>query len=184
MNQNQRKRRSPLYAMVTAAALSLLLVGPALASDVTTATVTGGSLAITIPVADVFAAKVVIGVAQTTTAPLGVFSVSDLRGTGVGWHVTAQATQFTGVSHNLAVSSLSMSARTVTSPLTLSPDPTGLGGVSTIDAVAAVQIASAALNQGMGIYDFSATTLTLTLPAAVYADTYSSTVTLSAITAP
>ena len=56
-------------------------------------------------------------------------------------------------------------------------------GPYTIDN-GAVQIASAALNEGMGIHDFGATTLTLSLSAHVFADVYSSIVTISVTSAP
>ena len=46
-----------LYGVVTAAVLSLLLVGPALASSDTTATVTSGALSITNPLAATFVSK-------------------------------------------------------------------------------------------------------------------------------
>ena len=47
-----------------------------------------------------------------------------------------------------------------------------------------MKIASAATDEGMGKFDFSATTLTLALPADVYADTYNSTITISVVSAP
>jgi WxL domain surface cell wall-binding len=173
-----------------ALAVSALMVPvAAFASDGTTATVTGGSLSITNPAAANFTGANITGVAQTTDAALDTFSVSDLTGTGAGWHVTAQASQFTGasvhatVTATLAVGSLLMSAPTVASPNTTSPDPTVVTTDSTIDN-GAFQIATAAADEGMGTYDFSATTLTLALPAFVYADTYASTVTISVITAP
>ena len=67
---------------------------------------------------------------------------------------------------------------------TTSPVPTFTSGSTyTIDD-GGVQIAGAAADQGMGDYDFSPTTLTLALPADVYADTYASTVTLTSDTGP
>lgn len=155
----------------------------AFASDGTSATVTGGSLSISNPLAANFAGRNVTGADQTTTASLATFSVSDLTGTGDGWHVTAQASQFTGTNHNLATGSLEMSEPTVSANGTTSPDPTVATGPYTIDN-GAVQVASADVDEGMGIYDFSATTLTLALPADVYADTYASTVTVSVVSAP
>ncbi|MDQ5823111.1 MAG: WxL domain-containing protein [Chloroflexota bacterium] len=170
-------------ATLLALGLMAIMAPAAFASDGTTATVTGGSLTISNPLAADFAGRSVTGAAQTTTAALDAFSVSDLTGTGDGWHVTAQATTFTGADHALAAGSLSMSQPTVASPNTASPDPIVAAGAYTIDN-GAVEIASADVDEGMGIYNFSATTLTLALPADVYADAYASTVTISVVTAP
>ena len=181
---NLRSKR-PLYGMVTAAALSLLLVGPAMAQvgDGTTATVTGGSLSITNPLAADFEGRSITGVAQTTTAALDAFSASDLRGTGAGWHVIAQASQFTAGAKTLAGGSLTTPALTVAANGTTSASPTMAAGPYVLDS-GPLQIASAALNAGMGKYDFSASTLTLALPADVFAGAYASTVTVSVVTAP
>lgn len=181
---NQRKRRSSVFSMVGAAALSLLLVGPAIAADETTATVTGGTLTITNAVADDFVTMSVTGADQVTFAGLAAYTVSDLRGSGAGWHVTAQATQFDGGAHDLALGSLLMAAPTVSSPDTTSPDPTVVTGNHVLDAVTAVSFSSAALDTGMGNYIYSASVLVLLLPADVYAGTYTSTLTVSVITAP
>lgn len=173
--------------MVAAGALSLLLVAPALAQDVTTATVTGGSLTITNPAAGDFTASIT-GVDQTVDTSLATFSVSDLTGTGAGWNVTAEATQFDNgdavTPRTLGVGSLQLSAPTATADGTTSTGPAITAGPYTIDNGAAVKIASAAVNEGMGTYDFSATTLSLSLPDDVFADAYTSTVTLSAVSAP
>ena len=159
------------------------LAGPAFGADGTTATVTGGALEITNPLAADFAGRSITGVAQTTTAALDTFSVSDLRGTGAGWHVIAEASQFTTGTKTLAAGSLSTPALTVASPDTTSADPTMAAGPYVLDN-GPLQIASAALNAGMGEYDFSASTLTLALPADVFAGAYASTVTISVVTAP
>jgi hypothetical protein len=172
---------------ITTVAVSTILAAAftpgAFASDGTTATVTGGALSITNPLAADFAEKSITGVAQTTTAALATFSVSDVRGTGAGWHVTAEASQFTTGAKTLAVGSLSTPALTVASPGTTSADPTMATGPYVLDN-GALTIASAALDAGMGTYDFIASTLTLALPADVYAGAYASTVTISVVTGP
>ena len=180
----QMRKRGPLSSVVAAGAMSLLLAVPVLASDSTSVEVSGGSLSFTNPAVADFDPVALTGVAQTPATDLDAFTVTDATGTGAGWHVTAQATQFAGADKDLALGSLSMSEPTVDANGTTSPDPTVNGGPYTIDALSAVTIASAAVDEGMGKYDFGATTLTLSLPADVYADTYTSTVTISAITAP
>jgi hypothetical protein len=183
------RRGARLLFASTAAASTMFaaaLTPAAFAADDTTATVTGGSLSITNPLAANFEGRSITGLAQTTTADLATFSVSDLRGTGAGWHVIAQASAFStssGTIRTLAAGSLSTPALTVASPSTGSADPTMATGPYVLDN-GALQIASAALDTGMGTYDFSAATLTLALPADVFAGTYSSTITISVLTAP
>ena len=155
----------------------------AFAADGTTATVTGGALSITNPLVADFAGRSITGVAQTTTAALDAFSVSDLTGSGAGWHVIAEASQFTTGTKTLAIGSLSTPAMTVESADSTSANPTMVAGSYVLDN-GPLQIASAALDAGMGTYDFSASTLTLALPADVFAGAYASTVTISAVTAP
>lgn len=184
MIQTHMRTRYSIFGLVGAAAMSLMLVAPVMAADQTIATVIGGAFTISgAPQVAAFEAMPITGVAQTTTARLDAFTVSDLTGRGAGWHVTAEARQFTGSAHDLEAGSLTMSAPTVTATLTDSPAPTVASGPFSLDA-GAVEIANAAIDQGMGVYDFSATTLTLSLPVDVYADTYTSTVTISVVAAP
>ena len=167
----------------------------ALAADDANVTITGGLLSITNPAVGNFAGVTLNGTAQTTTATFGAFSATDARGTGAGWNVTVQATQF--AEHNgtiyvasgetLPTSSLSMPAPTVAkSDGTSSAEPSITAGPYTIDAGSAVKIASAAADgTGMGSYDFTqGGSLSLHIPASAYAKTYRSDVTLSVVTGP
>jgi hypothetical protein len=163
------------------------LAPAAFAQDATTATVTGGALTVTTPLAADFAGRSITGKAQITTAALDTFSVDDLRGTGAGWRVTLQASPFTSgttPTRTLAAGSLTMPAPSVSSPDTLSGDPTIAPGPYSLDTVTATTVANAAVDTGMGSYAFSASTMTLALPANVYAGAYTSTVTVSVITGP
>jgi hypothetical protein len=153
----------------------------------------GAQLTITNPAVENFPGVTLNGTAQTVSASLAGFSVDDARGTGVGWHVTAQATQFaehdgTGYvagGRTLPMGSLTMPAPTVTANGTSSPPPTLEPGAPwAIDAASAVKIASAAAGTGMGRYDFGAVSLSLTVPASAYAKTYRSDVTVSVVSGP
>lgn len=192
------RTRSAMIAVVAAAAVGVSASPALAATDDTNVTVTGGVLSITNPVVANFTGVTLNGAAQTTTAAVGAFSVNDATGTGSGWNVTVQASQLaqydstlnagaggyvTG-GRTLALNSLSLPASTVASPNTTSPDPSITAGPYLIDSASAVKVASAAANEGMGKYDFSAATLTLSLPASVYAANYRSDVTLSVVTGP
>jgi formylglycine-generating enzyme required for sulfatase activity len=183
---SRTNRRHSVVSVMGVAVLSLLLVTPALAQSNTTVVVAGGTFTMSTPEVGNFAGVTIDGEAKQTNATLAAFSVGDLRGTGAGWRVTAQATQFTNanVSRKLPSGSLQMSAPTVSAQGTQSPVPIVTSGPYTIDAGSPAEIAGAAFQTGMGTYDFGATTLTLSVPADVHADTYTSTVTLTVAAGP
>lgn len=193
---NARRFATGLAAVVIAAGAAM---PTAFAADTTDITLTGGELTITTPTVSDFAAVTLDGTAKSTTATLGTWSVTDARGTGLGWNVTTQATQFaewdstlnsgaggyvTG-GKTLATGSLKMPVPSVVADGTLSALPTILAGPYTLDNGSAVKIASAALDAGMGKYDFTpGGSLTLTVPASAYARTYRSEVTVSVVAGP
>jgi hypothetical protein len=168
---------------------------PAFAVDDSNVVVTGGSLSITAPAVGDLTGVTLDGTAKTTTATLAAFSATDARGSGAGWNITVQATQF--AEHNgttyvasgktLPTSSLSMPAPTVAkSDGTSSAVPSITAGPYAIDAASAVKIASAAADgTGMGSYSFTqGGSLSLSVPASAYAKTYRSDVTVSVVTGP
>jgi hypothetical protein len=198
-------RRTTTRVTVAAVAGTVLIAGlgapAAIAADATGVTVTGGTLSITVdPVVGDFTGVTLDGTAKTTTATFAGFEVNDARGSGAGWNVTVQGTQFaeydstlnagagglvTG-GKTLAPNSLSLAVPTVAPDGTTSTRPAITDGPYTIDAASAVKIASAAADTGMGKYDFTqaATPLTLSIPSTAYAKTYRSTVTVSTVTGP
>lgn len=180
-------------AVVTALALS----SAASAADDTDVQIIGGGLTITNMTVPNFANVTLDGTAKATTTTAEGFSVTDARGTGAGWHVNVNATQFCkldGVGaacdlvtpRSLPTSSLSVPTLTVAkADATSSAVPTVTGGPYLIDG-ATVSVASAAANgSGMGSYNFSqGGDWTLTVPASAYVGTYRSTVTVSVLTGP
>ncbi len=190
---------SRIVAVLAATAALMALVAPAAHADATNVTITGGSLGITTaPLAADFTSVTLDGTAKTTTAAMDAFEVNDARGTGAGWKVTVGGTQFCEWDatlgacvvggKTLGLNSLKLSQPTVAQDGTTSTSPTITTGPYTIDSVAdgtgTVKVASAAADTGMGKYDFSATTLTVSIPASAYAKTYRSTVTVTVASGP
>lgn len=181
--------RRNVLTVVGAAAMGLAMVMPAVAQDSktagTSALVEPGNLEITQIVVGDFADRQITGQNQTTVAGLDGYSVTDFRGTGAGWQVTAQASPFVSGDDDLVLGSLTMTKPVVAANGTTSGLPTVVDQATfTLDAVSPVRIASAAVDSGMGKYDFGETDLALSLPADVYAGTYTSTLTFTAATAP
>lgn len=134
---------------------------------------------------------------QSATTTLATYQGLDTTGLGNGWNVTFQATQFTcttgpcpGGGDLLPLNSLMIAPPTVachvgTNCTGSSVAPTiSIATNSAVDAATAVKVASAALQTGMGTYDFTpgaigAGQLQLAVPSSAYASTYSSTLTVS-----
>ena len=182
-----------IAATMAATAVLGIAATPAHAADAADVTVTGGSLSITSVTIGNFAGVTLDGSAKTTTATVDPLSVTDARGTGAGWNVTMQGTQFTehdGTAYvtggkTLPLNSLSLSALTVAANGTTSPAPSTLSPSGIDNTTGAVKIASAAVDEGMGQYDFTgADKLSLGIPASAYAKTYRSDITVSVVSGP
>ena len=182
-----KARKIGLLAGVFLAATAML-GGTALAAS--SVHIIAGSLTITTPTVGNFADVTLDGTAHTTQATVGTYDVIDATGSGSGWKVQAQASQFsTGGATPilLATGSLKLEASTVAANnATSGAVPTIVSGPYTIDSGSAVKIASAAVGAGMGSYKFTppANALTLSIPSSAYAGTYNSTVTVSVVTGP
>lgn len=143
---------------------------------------------------------------QTVPTTLGTYTGSDTTGTGHGWNVTFQASQFTCTAgtgscpvggDSLPLSSLLMAPETVacnsgTSCSGRASAPTvSIAANTALDGGSAVKVASAPLTKGMGTYTFTpgalgggGNALTLAVPSYAYATTYTSTLTVSVASGP
>jgi hypothetical protein len=130
------------------------------------------------------------GVDQTASYTLPAQAI-DPRGTGAGWNLTVTSTQFndgsghtfpTGASSITAASNACGASSTCTTA-TNSVSYTNLTLPSGPTAPAAVKFFNAAANTGMGKIDVSAT-VSVAVPANVFAGTYTSTVTVSIVSGP
>jgi len=147
-----------------------------------TATVTGtAGISLNLPSSPAISTTL-DGTDQTASyAPL--LGIVDARGTGAGWNLTVAATSFSdGSGHTLnagtltgvtsacrAGSTCTAATNSVTYPLTLGTTPT--------------KFFSTAANTGLGKLDVTPT-VSVSIPGNAYAGSYSSTVTLAAVSGP
>ena len=152
-------------------------------------TITGGSLSETD--AGPTVGNVTLNGLDKSVAITMPLTVIDATGSGSGWNVTITSTTFStggGSPHTLttapvvsAVSVACVSGSTCTDPTNaITYNLTVPAGSS---APTAVKLFNAALNTGMGEIDLTPT-VSVALPANIYAGTYSSTITLAIVSGP
>lgn len=193
-----RTRKGILVLM--AASVVLATTASIAQADDSNVTVTGDSLTLGSIATSDFGGITLNGAAQSTTATMDAFTVTDARGTGVGWNVTVSASSFKEYANGgyvasgktLGTSRLTMATASAAKvDATSSGLPTMTSGAYTLDSDAnsdgvseAVKIASAATGDGMGSYTVTPGELGLSVPANVYAKTYRSDVTVTLSTGP
>jgi len=130
------------------------------------------------------------GTDQTATYTLPAQAI-DPRGTGAGWNLTVTSTQFSdGAGHTFPAGASSITAATnacgTSSTCTAATNSVGYTSLTLPagpTAPPAVKFFNAATNTGMGKIDVS-TTVSVAVPANVFAGTYTSTVTVSVVSGP
>lgn len=181
--------------------------GSALSTHDTTTVVEGGALKMS-PFgiasegegngASKFSKVTLDGTTKTATAKVNDMTLTDATGTGAGWNVSLQASQFinTGAENNslntLPLNSLKLASVAIAVDTENASESTpvaggeGRGAITSsiantpIDYEAPVTILSAAINGGMGKYTITSGDMTLTLlPKDAKAGTYSSTITMT-----
>jgi hypothetical protein len=193
-------RRLHHIALASAAALALALpAGASAETDSTSVALSGGSLSFTTaPMADDFASTILTGATQTVTAGFNDWRVKDARGSGAGWNVTMQASQFSdgqATPKTLPAGSLKLKTPVVSAvdPLNLAVAPiVSLTPTPpwTLDGGSSVKVVSAAAGTGEGEWNFdhanlaASKDLELKVPADASATTYSSTITSTLSTGP
>jgi WxL domain surface cell wall-binding len=212
-------KKRVLSQAIAAGLLFAAAVGSVFAAGgVTSVTVQGqtSGLSVTNGQPGSFANVSLNGIDQFTYGSMGTFTATDTRGIGAGWHIQLQASQFTCTpgagscpmaGDNLPLQSLSMAAPAISCstgvsckgraapPAVEGSYPAALDNASS----AAVNVATAPANTGMGTYIFKPGTITcpsgascasssgnlqLFTPSWAYATTYNSTLTISASTGP
>jgi len=162
-------------------------------AETATVTITAGTLSVT-PANVTLSAVVLDGTDQTATSASGSnnWAAEDPRGTGVGWHLTIDATDFTDGAKTINISATDQEFKIQlldTNIAVVSGNAKPTSSVAALAAAipeapaAALTFASAALNEGMGSYTLNPN-FELEIPAETLAGNYSSTITVSAVSGP
>lgn len=178
-----------------AVAVAVFLVAPAahaLAAPASVVVSPGAGLTVALPAIGDFGVVTLDGATRSAGARFGPFTVTDARGSGDGWTVTAQGTPFRawdGAGYvpsgaSLPPGSLTLPGLAVASDGTASPAPEVAAGPYTLDGTAAI-VARAHPGTGMGRFIFTPTAgLHVTVPSGAYAGRYRSTVSVSVTSGP
>lgn len=172
--------------------IAVCAVAPAGASAATAdATITGGTLSfINSTPGNVSFPSVTLNGSNQTTTKTQAMDISDARGTGVGWNVTATSTYFTSGGNTLPAGSVTIaSSPTVAcdASVTCTTATNGIGYPYTMPdgatAPTATKMYNAAANSGLGAQTVTPT-WALAVPASAKAGSYTSTWTFSLVSGP
>jgi hypothetical protein len=178
-------------AAAVAGVTALVVTAVALASDVTaTATVSAGSLALSTSAAP--SVSVTLDGSDKTPTYTLPMTITDSTGSGAGWNVTVTSTRFstgggsphlfsTTASSATGVSSSCAGGATCTNPTNAISYPLTVPAGTT--APTAVKLFNAAADTGMGGFTVTPT-VQVSIPANTYAGTYTSIVTVAAVSGP
>lgn len=137
-----------------------------------------GSLSLGTPSSATLNAVTINTTAQNGTGSLGTITVTDTRGTNVGWNLTATASNFTSGTHTIAVTNFTINPSNGTLAV-ISGSGTGVSAGSSHIYTGTSDVASlmtASSGNGNGQYTINPS-LTLTVPVGSYAGTYTATIT-------
>ena len=176
--------RQRMFIIFGIAAVALIASSLALAGTLTTtATVTGaGALGLNMPSNPSISATLAGDDQTVNYSP--ALGLVDARGTGAGWNLTMSATTFSdGASHTLAAGTVTGATQGCHSGSTCTTATNSVSGYPLTLSGTAVKFFNAAANTGLGKVDVTPT-VQVAIPGNAYAATYTSTVTLAAVTGP
>lgn len=158
-----------------------LFASSSLAARVTL-TVRGGPLGFAFEKQPQLAPIDMTGLDQESSGTLGLIDLRDARGTGAGWQLTAQASDFVSrddSNHTIPTTGFNISAAAPVTTIAGNAAPQSfIGGLSL-----PLKLLEAEANTGMGHFQIEPP-VTLNVPADVFAGTYDSTLTLTIISGP
>jgi WxL domain surface cell wall-binding len=161
----------------------LTVTAAAAASTLTpTATITGaGGVSMSLP-GDPSFSDTLNGTDQTVQYS-AVLGITDARGNGAGWNLTISSTTFSdGASHTLAPGAVSAVAAVCVGGSSCTAATNAIGYPLTVTGTA-TKFYNAATSTGMGKVNVTPT-VDVTIPGNAFAGTYTSTVTLAAVSGP
>jgi hypothetical protein len=177
-----------IFMIVGALFAAVALSAPAMgATSTVTGTVSAGTLGLTTSATPSFSVAL-DGTDQTPTYTVPT-TVTDATGSGAGWNLTVTSTQFTTGSQTLSTAASSMTGvtnscvggSTCTNPTNAITYPLTVPAAATPPA--AVKYFNASANTGRGKFT-NTPTVSVSVPANTLAGTYSSTLTLAAVSGP
>jgi len=161
-------------------------------AETATVTISAGSLSVT-PANVTLSGVTLDGTDKTATSVAGSnnWAAEDARGTGAGWHLTIDATDFTdgGKTINISATDQEFKIQLLDSNIAVvSGNAKPTSSVASVTAIpeapaSALTFASAAANAGMGSYTLNPN-FELEVPAETLVGNYSSTITVSAVSGP
>jgi putative surface cell wall-binding protein len=175
-----------LYILLAGIAAAAVMAAPAsAASSTVTGTITAGTLSIA-PAASAAFSLTLDGSNQTTTYNVPS-TVTDATGSDSGWNLTITSTPFTTGTYTLPANASTVTSVGNTCLSTCTPASNSIGYPLTVPAAAtppaAVKFFNAAANTGAGKWT-TTPSITVAVPGNTHAGTYTSTLTLSAVSGP
>jgi hypothetical protein len=184
-------RTLKISAALAACGAALIFGAPTAGAATATATLTAGSLAFVSTPPDLGFSATLNGTDQAPTTTQGL-DIGDATGSGNGWNVTATSTTFStggGSPKTLSNTAITATGATVAcdASVTCSTATNSIGYPYSLPAASSAPTASklfnAAANSGMGNQTVTPT-WRLAIPSSTYAGSYTSTWTLSLVSAP
>jgi hypothetical protein len=175
--------RQTFFITIAIAALALVASTAAFAGTLTTTATVSGTAGISLSLPSNPTLSDTLDGTDQTVSYAPVLGVTDARGLGSGWNLTIAATTFSdGAGHTLAPGSVASVTSACKSGSTCTAATNSVTYPLTIGSTASKFFNSAA-NTGLGRFDVTPT-INVAVPGNAYAGTYTSTVTLAAVSGP
>jgi hypothetical protein len=175
--------RQRFFSLIGIAVVALVASTAALAGTLTTTATVAGTAGISLNLPSNPSLSNTLDGTDQTVSYAPVLGVIDARGLGTGWNLTIAATTFSdGSGHTLAPGTVSGVASVCKSGSTCTAATNSVTYPLTIGSTANKFFNSAA-NTGLGRFDVTPT-IDVAIPGNAYAGTYTSTVTLAAVSGP